>query len=170
MHILHIRLLPLFDFVYESRISGNPKCDSKWRDENNVVEDKITETIEVSRVVMQKSDNHKVRTAHAWELAETDQKSKSKGGRKRYDINEFSYRAMRYVRNFEPNRKLRKKRADKVEQSEKNQHGRAELAHEMRRVENVQDLEETDTDSEVGGEDSGDVETADLKNFHSGHL
>jgi len=77
---------------------------------------------------------------------------------------------MRDGRHFKLNRKSRKEFINEVDYPKNNEERRPELAHEMRRVEQMQHLENTKPDQEIRRKNAGDVRTADLENFLSCHL
>jgi len=77
---------------------------------------------------------------------------------------------MSNIRNLKFNGKSGEKAVKQIDNSKANEQRSPELAHKVRRIEDVKHFKQTDANREVGGEDAGDVETADLENFFPGHL
>ena len=71
----------------------------------------------------------------------------------------------RQRRNAELNRECRKQHTDKVDEAEDYEQRRRNFPHEVRCVEEMQDLERSEPYGEVRREDAKDVDAADLHNL-----
>src|SRR3989344_2898965 len=138
MNVLHLRLLPGFNFCQQRRIGRQTERDRERQNENQIVEQEIAEAAEVVGLVVEQTNYHQVRPAHTRELTETDEETKGKGGRRRDGVNQPTDGPVGEVGDFEFEREAGEEGAEQIQETEKNEERRAELAHKVRHIKNVE--------------------------------
>src|SRR3989344_6783191 len=74
---------------------------------------------------------------------------------------------MRHLRNAKFNGERRKKLIDKIDASERNEEKCSDLCHKVRRIEEVKNLQNSQTYQDVNREKSEDIDTANLQDTSS---
>ena len=116
-------------------------------------------------MVAQKADDHEVGTAHARELADTHEDTEPERRRNGGTLQKLRHRPVNDGRYLEFDRHVREEPVQEGDDTEDDEERSAELPHEVRRVEEMQDFERAEPYREVCRENARDVHASDLQDF-----
>src|SRR3989338_336202 len=159
-YTFHVGLFPFLHFIHNGLIRRYPEHRDERDDKDQIVEHQITQSGEIRDLIVQEPDDHQVRTAHTRKLTDADERAESECGRYRSAFHEPAHCGMRCGGSPEFDREFRKKLIQNINDSERDQERCSKLAHEVRRVEEMQNLEYTDADQEICHKDPRNVHSA----------
>src|SRR3990167_10106223 len=155
--------LPLLHLVHHRFIRREPQDENERNNEDEVVEKQIPEPGQIRDLVVQESDDHEVGPAHARELADADQDTEPERSRNGGTLQKLRHGAMHNGRHFELDGHGGEESVQERDDAEDDEQRCTELPHEVRCVEQVQDLERAEPYREVCREDAGNVDAPNLQ-------